>query len=94
MFQWHPNDPPPEIEQHSKAKLTVLRSYLRAYFDRLGNNPSRDEFRLDLVDGFAGGGTFLDSGEPRSGTPLIMLEETQAANDRLNWNRAKPLQFD
>ena len=94
MFEWHPSGPPPEIEQHSKAKLTVLRSYLRAYFDRLGNNPSRDEFRLDLVDGFAGGGTFLDGGESLSGTPLIMLEETQAAKDRLNQNRVKPLRFD
>lgn len=94
MFVWHPNDPPPAIEQHSRAKLTVLRSYLRAYFDRLGNNPSRDEFRLDLVDGFAGGGTFLDSGEPLSGTPLIMIEEALAASDRLNQKRVKPLRFD
>ena len=94
MFVWHPSDPPPSIEQHSKAKLTVLRSYLQAYFDRLGNNPSRDEFRLDLIDGFAGGGTFLDNGEILSGTPLIMLEESQAAQYRLNQNRTKPLRFD
>ncbi len=94
MFVWHPSDPPPTIEQHSKAKLTVLRSYLQAYFDRLGNNPSRDEFRLDLIDGFAGGGTFLDDSEDISGTPLIMLEESQAAQDRLNQNRTKPLTFD
>ena len=94
MFVWHPSDPPPTIEQHSKAKLTVLRSYLQAYFDRFGNNPSRDEFRLDLIDGFAGGGTFLDDSEDISGTPLIMLEESQAAQDRLNQNRTKPLTFD
>ncbi len=94
MFIWHPNEPPPSIEEHSKAKLTVLRSYLRAYFDRLGTIPSRDEFRLDLIDGFAGGGTFLDNGEDLPGTPLIMLEESQAAQDRLNQNRTKPLLFD
>ena len=92
-FSWHPNYPPPVIEEHSKAKLTVLRSYLRAYFDRLGTNPARDEFRLDLVDGFAGGGTFLDGNSIVPGTPLIMLEEARSAEERLNQNRNKPLRF-
>ena len=90
-FIWHPNDPPPVIEDHSKAKLAVLRRYLSAYFDRLGNIPARDEFRLDLVDGFAGGGTFQDGGLIESGTPLIMLEEAEAAQNRLNQDRNKPL---
>ena len=93
-FKWHPNDPPPEIEEHSKAKLDVLRNYLEAYFDRLGNIPARDEFKLDLVDGFAGGGTFMDGDNVVSGTPLIMLEETESAQKRLNQKRTKPLRFD
>ena len=94
-FNWHPDEPPPEIEEHSKAKLDVLRRYLRAYFDTLGINPVRDEFRLDLVDGFAGGGTFLDDdGSTVPGTPLIMLEETRAAEKRLNQERTKQLRFD
>ncbi len=93
-FTWHPNEPPPRIEEHSKAKLAVLRSYLRAYFDRLGTVHARDEFRLDLVDGFAGGGTFRDGDSIESGTPLIMLEEYEAARDRLNQGRTKPLHFD
>ena len=93
-FNWHPKDPPPCIDEHSKAKLEVLRSYLRAYFDRLNVNPSREEFRIDLVDGFAGGGTFLDGEKIVSGTPLIMLEESKAAMERLNENRTKPLRFD
>lgn len=93
-FKWHPDEPPPAIEEHSKAKLTVLRSYLRAYFDRLNVNPQREEFKLDLVDGFAGGGTFSDDGKTLSGTPLIMLEEAEAAEERLNRNRRKALRFD
>lgn len=93
-FQWHPDVPPPPVEEHSKAKLTVLRSYLRAYFDRLNVNPHREVFKLDLVDGFAGGGTFRDGDDIVSGTPLIMLEEAEAARDRINRGRAKPLQFD
>ena len=93
-FRWSPNEPPPPIEPHSKAKLKVLRSYLRAYFDRLNVRPQREEFKLDLVDGFAGGGTFRDGDEILSGTPLIMLEELESAKKRLNDGRKKPLHFD
>ena len=92
-FKWHIDDPPPAIEEHSKAKLTVLRRYIRAYFDRLGTNPARDEFRLDLIDGFGGGGIFRDGDDIESGTPLIMLEEYIAAQQRLNRKRNKPLHF-
>ncbi len=93
-FQWHPDGPPPQIEEHGKAKLRVLRSYLRAYFDRLNIIPNRDAFKLDLVDGFAGGGTFLDGGDLLSGTPLVMLEEASSASERLNRNRIKRLHVD
>ena len=93
-FRWCPGDPPPPIEEHSKAKLAVLRHYLHAYLDRLSVNPSREDFRLDLIDGFSGGGTFTDGDGIVSGTPLIMIEESEAARERLNRNRAKPLRFD
>ena len=94
-FNWHPNEPPPKIQKHSEAKLEVLRRYLRAYFDTLGVSPVRDQFRLDLIDGFAGGGTYRDAGgNIVLGTPLIMLEEARSAHERLNENRIKPLKFD
>ena len=93
-FRWHPDESPPLIGAHSKAKLDVLRQYLRAYFDRLNVSPLREEFKLDLVDGFAGGGTFRDADQIVSGTPLIMLEESEAAKARLNQKRAKPLNLD
>lgn len=83
-FQWHPDEQPPQIEPHSKAKLEVLRHYLRAYFDRMATNPKREEIKLDLVDGFAGGGTFQDGDKVLSGSPLVMLEEAEAARERLN----------
>jgi len=94
QFKWHLEEPPPLLEDHSKAKLAVLRKYLRAYFDRLNVNPSRDEFRITLVDGFAGGGAYRDGNSIVPGTPLIMLEESIAAKNRWNQNRAKPLRFD
>ena len=90
-FRWQPDSPPPTIEPHSKAKLEVLRRYLRAYFDRLNVNPVREEFKLDLIDGFSGGGLFLDGTTEVSGTPLVMLEESEQASIRLNEKRVKPL---
>ena len=93
-FKWHPNDDPPIIEEHSRVKLEVLRKYLRGYFDTLNKNPIRDEFKIDLVDGFAGGGTFRDGDRIIPGSPLIMIDESRNAQERLNKNRAKPLHFD
>ena len=93
-FNWPPEGPPPIVDKHSKAKLDVLRSYLCAYFDKLNVNPSREVFKIDLVDGFAGGGAFRDGDKIVSGSPLIMLEECKAAMDRLNENRTKHLRFD
>lgn len=55
-FHWEPGGPPPPIEEHSFAKLEVLRRYLATYINTLNQSVRRDEFRLDLVDGFAGGG--------------------------------------
>ena len=93
-FHWEPGEAPPPIEEHSLAKLQVLRRYLRAYFDRLNQDVRRDHFRLALVDGFAGGGLYLHNGQEESGSPLVMLEESKSAERRLNEGRRKPLQFD
>ena len=93
-FRWQPGESPPLIEDHSKAKLDVLRRYLRAYFERLNINPSRDKFTLDLIDGFAGGGVFQSAEGTASGTPLIMLEESMRAENEFRRNRRKELHFD
>ena len=93
-FVWRPGESPPNLEDHSRAKLDVLRRYLHAYLDRLAVDPRRDQFKLDLIDGFSGGGVFLDRGVEVAGTPLIMLEECEAARDRLNQDRVKPLHCD
>jgi len=45
------------------------------------------------VDGFAGGGTFQDHHKVLSGSPLLMLEEARAAEDRINRGRRKPLKM-
>ena len=92
-FRWEPGEPPPSIEAHSLAKLQVLRDYLQGYYNTLNQDVRRDEFRLDLVDGFAGGGLYSRNGQQIAGSPLVMLEESHSAEHRLNERRTKPLRF-
>jgi len=90
------NGPHPKIQQHSIAKHDILRAYLTAYIQTLVSNPNRDEFRLVLVDGFAGGGIYrhADSNEMMLGSPLIMLEATKEAEVGINAGRRKHVRLD
>lgn len=83
------------IQQHSIAKHNVLREYLAAYFRTLVSSPNQEEFRLTLVDGFAGGGHYqhADTGELIEGSPFICLEAAKEAEFQINQSRKKPLIF-
>jgi three-Cys-motif partner protein len=87
---------PSLIEPHSIAKHRVLQTYLAAYFQTLVSSPNQDEFRLTLVDGFAGGGEYHDpdSKEILPGSPLIMLDAVKEATFELNKDRRKPVHLD
>jgi three-Cys-motif partner protein len=95
-FEWRVGREPPLIRPHSLAKHRVLRSYLEKYVSVLTANPAQDVFRVSLVDGFAGGGKYLDasSKELRSGSPLIMLEAMRAAAEAAQTSRLKPFTLD
>ena len=58
---WQIGNSPPEIRPHSLAKHRVLRGYLERYVSVLTVKPAQETLRLTLVDGFAGGGRYLDS---------------------------------
>jgi three-Cys-motif partner protein len=59
-------------------------------------NPRQDNLRLTLVDGFAGGGKYLDSrtGEEYSGSPFIMLEAMEKAAEEAQKCRKKPFHLE
>jgi three-Cys-motif partner protein len=80
-FEWRIGSEPPLIETHSLAKHRVLKSYLERYVSVLTSNPRQDVLRLSLIDGFAGGGLFIDARtkEDRPGSPLIMLQAMKEA---------------
>ncbi|MEN3062218.1 MAG: three-Cys-motif partner protein TcmP [Candidatus Methanosuratincola petrocarbonis] len=63
------NDTLWKIDEHTKAKHTILDKYLKAWFPILSKSHSVD--RLVYIDGFAGPGEYK-GGEP--GSPIIALE--------------------
>ena len=87
---------PAEIQQHSIAKHNVLRSYLAAYFQTLVSSPAQEEFRLTIVDAFAGGGLYVhqDTRELVKGSPSIFLNATREAEFRINRDRRSPVKFE
>ena len=88
---------PAKIKQHSLAKHQILKSYLNAYFQTLvPNGQPRNEFKLTLVDGFAGGGLYIheDTKELIKGSPFILLDAEKEANFTINQNRDKPVRLD
>ena len=92
-FKWGLDGSPPELNAHSEAKLRVFRDYLSRYLDILTQPRLRRELRLTIVDGFAGGGYFTYRGREVSGSPLIILEELEAAKERINKGRPNPVAF-
>src|SRR5262249_51251201 len=82
----------PPLEDHSQAKLDVLRSYIEDYIQILcGGNPGQDRFRLTLVDGFSGGGIYEGG---KLGSPFVLLEAVKVAEARLNEWRTKKISID
>lgn len=93
-YEW--KNGPAEIDQHSIAKHKILESYLAAYFKTLVGNQPRDEFKLTLVDGFAGGGLYKHSNtsEDIKGSPFILLDSEKIADFNINQNRTKKVKLD
>lgn len=94
-YLWAPGEEPPVIQDHSLAKHEVLSRYLRVYVEVLTVNVVMDRFRLTLVDGFAGGGSYLTSrGEVHHGSPLQMIHAMQEAQVVADTRRKKDFLLD
>lgn len=94
-YDWRPGDAPPVIEGHSLAKHEVLKAYLLTYVEVLTANPRRNHLKLTLVDGFAGGGQYVDAdGNSHCGSPLLMLNAMQEARVNAQARRKNPFNLD
>ena len=73
------------LEDHSRRKHKILGEYFAQYLGVRCQLPQQTQFRLAIVDGFAGGGRYA-CGTP--GSPLIFIEELRRAIDTINTMRA------
>lgn len=80
------------IEEHSLAKHRILREYVLDYIRILTSNPRQERIHLDIVDGFAGGGTYLmPNGSHHYGSPVVLLRALDEGVQKVNQARRKPL---
>ena len=90
-YLWLRGREPPPLEPHSEAKHHLFRAYVNAYLNRSNLRPVQDQFRLTIVDGFCGGGTYRRADDAlSSGSPIIFLEEVALAEQVLQAQRRKP----
>lgn len=73
------------LEEHSRRKHKILREYIFDYLTVRCKLPQQGQFRLAIIDGFAGGGRY-QCGSP--GSPLIFIEELERAVEAVNTQRA------
>ena len=81
----------PTLEVHSIAKHEVLRAYISRYLEVLNLNPRIPSFKINLIDGFSGGGQYSHelTGDLCAGSPTIILDTVRDAEIAINWY--KPL---
>ncbi|HWV04069.1 three-Cys-motif partner protein TcmP [Ralstonia sp. TCR112] len=96
-YKWVWGSPPPQLKRHSEVKHALLRNYLVDYFLTLVSLPHQDKIQLTIVDGFCGGGLYLnEDGQEVPGSPLVILEAIREAETLLNirQERRKPILID
>lgn len=96
-YDWVVGNPPPPLKRHSEVKHALLRNYLVEYFLTLVSLPQQEKIRLTIVDGFCGGGLYInEDGVEVPGSPLVILEAIKEAAVLVNvrQDRRKPIQID
>ncbi len=74
-----------KLDEHSRRKHKILREYFSQYLSVRCRNPLQSQFRVAVIDGFAGGGIYADGSK---GSPVIFIEELRGAVERINLFRA------
>ncbi|UYV18977.1 three-Cys-motif partner protein TcmP [Halomonas qaidamensis] len=96
-YDWSDFNLPPIIDQHSIAKHEVICDYLKRYIRVFTKNPTIEKFRINLIDGFAGGGRYRlpDTSDIVPGSPLLLLRTMKEAEAEVNASgRRKYFQID
>ncbi|TXI24947.1 MAG: three-Cys-motif partner protein TcmP [Roseateles sp.] len=96
-YDWVWGSRPPLLKRHSEVKHALLRNYLIKYFLTLFSRLQREQLRMTVVDGFCGGGLYLnEDGKEMPGSPLVILQAIDEARFLVmtRQERRKPIQID
>lgn len=96
-YDWVWGSPPPLLKRHSEVKHALLRNYLVEYFLTLVSLPQQDKIQLTIVDGFCGGGLYLnEANQEVPGSPIVILDAIREAEALVNLRqeRRKPIMID
>lgn len=87
-YKWRIGDLPPTIKPHSIAKQKVYEEYIDKYIHTFNKNPMVPNFKMVIVDGFAGGGAYIDvNGKPHEGSPVKVFQSVINAEKAIDKNR-------
>lgn len=94
-YDWTDLNLPPVLEDHSIVKHEIIGRYLNRYIDVVTSNPRVNPLRINLVDGFAGGGRYRKAGSQSivDGSPLVLIKAVEEAEARINTIRNKPFKI-
>jgi three-Cys-motif partner protein len=87
-YNWRIGDDPPFIKPHSIAKQKVYTQYIERYIRTLNSNPLIPNFKIVIVDAFAGGGEYLtEDGNKHNGSPIKIIETVKNTEKSINSDR-------
>jgi three-Cys-motif partner protein len=84
---WNIGDPPPNIKPHSIAKQKIYTQYIEKYIHTLNPSPMIPNFKLVVIDGFAGGGVYSTSNGEHNGSPVQIIKAVKKAEAKINSTR-------
>lgn len=95
-YDWSDLSTPPPLDRHSAIKHEIMCDYLSRYVSVFTKNPTIDRFRINLIDGFAGGGRYTssNSSEIAPGSPILLLRSIKEAEAKINASRLKPFKIE
>lgn len=94
-YEWIIGEKLPDIDEHSIVKLEILERYIEIYLRYLSNNPFQSNLKLNIIDGFSGGGIYKDN---ILGSPLRIRQTIEKTKKIISFEREQsncmPINFD
>jgi hypothetical protein len=85
-YEWEIGQPLPLLGEHSQTKHHIISDYLKRYVEVVMAHYSMEKLSMTIVDGFAGGGKYIDglSKTPVDGSPFLTNIQL---DEYISWKR-------